>query len=43
MIISPRGEVISEALTPEPTILRHKIDLTEVCDDYLRQQREDLV
>ena len=43
MIISPRGEVIAEAFTPEPTILRHEIDLTDIRDDYLRQQREDLV
>ena len=43
MIISPRGEVIVEASNSAPTILRREIDLTEVLDDYLHQQREDLV
>ena len=43
MIISPRGEVILEAANFAPTILRCWIDLTDVRDDYLHQQREDLV
>ena len=42
MIISPRGDVIAEASDSTPTILRRWIDLTDVRDDYLHQQREDL-
>ncbi len=43
MIISPRGQVLAEAATGGPEILRHTIDLAETRNGYLSQQRADLV
>jgi predicted amidohydrolase len=43
MIISPRGEVLAEAPDGEPVVLRTVIDLAEISDGYLRQQRDDVV
>jgi predicted amidohydrolase len=43
MVISPRGEVLAESTDGGPLILRHQINLAEVRDDYLSQQRGDLV
>jgi omega-amidase len=43
MIISPRGEVLAEAPAGAVTMLRHRIDVSEVRDDYLAQQRGDVV
>lgn len=43
MIVSPRGEVLAEALTAGPTALRVEIDLADVRDSYLSQQRSDVV
>jgi predicted amidohydrolase len=43
MIISPRGEVLAEAATGEPTALRVELNLDDVADRYLTQQRSDVV
>jgi predicted amidohydrolase len=43
MIVSPRGEVLSEAPADTPAILRHRIDLADIRDSYLSQQRGDVV
>ena len=44
MIVSPRGQVLAEAPSPGQTaIVRHTIDLASLRDDYLQQQRGDLV
>lgn len=43
MIISPRGEVMAEADTSGPTALRAELDLAQVNERYLSQQRSDVV
>ena len=43
MIVSPRGEVRTEASAGAPAILRSRIDLAEIRDNYLSQQRGDVV
>jgi predicted amidohydrolase len=43
MIVSPRGEVIAEAPTGAPAIMRRLIDLADIRDSYLSQQRGDVV
>jgi predicted amidohydrolase len=43
MIISPRGEVVAEADTGRHTVLHCELDLEEVKDWYLSQQRSDVV
>lgn len=44
MIVSPRGQVLTEAASSEATeILRHTIDLADIRDSYLSQQRSDLI
>jgi omega-amidase len=44
MIVSPRGQILAEAMSPGvTTILRHTIDLAGVRDDYLSQQRGDIL
>jgi predicted amidohydrolase len=43
VIISPRGEVLAEAAIGEPAALRLELNLDEVADRYLSQQRSDVV
>ena len=43
MIVSPRGEVRTEASAGAPAILRSRIDLADIRDNYLSQQRGDVV
>lgn len=43
MIISPRGEVLAETSTCGPASLRVELDLGEVRDRYVCQQRADVV
>jgi predicted amidohydrolase len=43
MIVSPRGEVIAEALGSNAVTLRASIDIDEVNNWYIDQQREDVV
>jgi predicted amidohydrolase len=43
MIVSPRGEVLAEAAPGAATVLRRDLDLAASRDDYLRQQRDDVV
>ncbi|HZC69819.1 MAG TPA: carbon-nitrogen hydrolase family protein [Jatrophihabitans sp.] len=43
MIVSPRGDVLAEAGTTEPTALRHELELGDVSDWYVSQQRSDVV
>ena len=39
MIVSPRGQVLAEAVSGGTEILRHTIDLSDTRDAYLSQQR----
>ena len=43
MIVSPRGEVLTEAPAGAPAMLRCRIDLADTRDSYLSQQRGDVV
>jgi omega-amidase len=43
MIVSPRGEVLAQAPAGDATLLRYHADLALVRDDYLAQQRGDVV
>lgn len=43
MIVSPRGEVLAEAPAGVSITLRQRVDLSEIRDDYLTQQRGDVV
>jgi len=43
MVITPRGEVVAEATTSAPCALHAELDLAEVSDLVLSQQREDVV
>jgi hypothetical protein len=43
MIVSSSGEVIAEALGSEVVTLRASIDIDDVSNWYLDQQREDVV
>jgi predicted amidohydrolase len=43
MVIAPRGEVLAEAATSAPCALHAELDLTEVSDSVLSQQRDDVV
>jgi omega-amidase len=43
MIVSPRGEVLAQAPPGAATLLRHHADVALVRDDYLAQQRADVV
>jgi len=43
MIISPRGEVLAETTTTGPATLRAELDLDQVSDWYLSQQRADVI
>ncbi|HZC73374.1 MAG TPA: carbon-nitrogen hydrolase family protein [Jatrophihabitans sp.] len=43
MIVSPRGDVLAEAGTTEPSALRHELELGDVSDWYVSQQRSDVV
>lgn len=43
MVITPRGEVVAEAATSAPCVLHAELDLAEVSDLVLSQQREDVV
>lgn len=43
MIISPRGEVLAEAAIDERAALRLELNLDEVADRYVSQQRSDVV
>lgn len=43
MIVSPSGEVIAEALGPEPINIRASIDVEDVGNWYVDQQRSDVV
>jgi predicted amidohydrolase len=43
MIISPRGEVLAETSTCHAACLRAELELADVRDDYLSQQRGDVV
>jgi predicted amidohydrolase len=43
MIVSPRGEVLAEAPAGGPAILRRLLDLADIRDGYLSQQRGDVV
>jgi predicted amidohydrolase len=43
MIVSPRGEVLAETRAGAPAILRRLIDLADIRDSYLSQQRGDVV
>lgn len=43
MVVSPRGEVLAELPTGETGTVRVTVDLAEVCDWSLNQQRRDVV
>jgi predicted amidohydrolase len=43
MIISPRGQVLAETSTTRTAALRAELDLDQVSDWYLRQQRADVI
>jgi predicted amidohydrolase len=43
MIISPSGEVISEASTSDPMVIRAEIDTDFVSNWYVSQQRSDII
>jgi predicted amidohydrolase len=43
MMISPSGEVISEASTSDPMVIRAQIDTNLVSDWYVGQQRSDII
>lgn len=43
MIVSPRGEVLAESSCQGAVTLRQLVDLAEVRDDYLTQDRADVV
>ena len=43
MVVSPRGQVLAEAPAGTPATLRLTIDLDDIRDGYLRQQRGDVV
>jgi predicted amidohydrolase len=43
MVIAPRGEVLAEAATSAPCALHAELDLAEVSDSVLSQQRDDVV
>jgi predicted amidohydrolase len=43
MVISPRGEVLAETISAGPQALHADLDLTEVSDWLLSQQRADIV
>lgn len=38
MVISPRGRVLAETTGPDPVVLRYRVDLADVLDDYLSQR-----
>ncbi len=43
MLISPKGEIIQEVISEDKKIIKASIDLTEVSNWYLSQNREDIV
>ncbi|MHB8245694.1 MAG: carbon-nitrogen hydrolase family protein [Acidimicrobiales bacterium] len=43
MVVSPSGEVLAEADSPEPARVRAPIDLDSISDWFLDQQRADVV
>jgi hypothetical protein len=43
MIVSPSGEVVAEALGPEPINIRASINLEAASNWYVDQQRSDVV
>jgi len=43
MIVSPGGEVIVEALGPEPVTLRATVNIDAISNWYIGQQRDDVV
>jgi predicted amidohydrolase len=43
LVVSPRGEVIAEAASTTPQVLHAELDLAEVSDWVLSQQRSDVV
>ena len=43
LVVSPRGEVIAEATSTTPQALHAELDLAEVSDWVLSQQRSDVV
>lgn len=43
MVVSPRGQVLAEAPAGTAATLELTIDLADVRDTYLHQQRDDVV